>query len=151
MSRKFINSLSAVSLLVLSTALLSTDRAVATDELAPATEPAPVTVIGSRQAEGVLGKEVRSSADERIGRLVDIVVDRTGQVRAAVIDFGGFFGVGSRKIAVDWSTLKFGHGGEKPDVVTLELTREQIKDAPEYRERRAVIVLGAAGQPSITE
>ncbi len=151
MSRKFITSLSAVSLLILSGALLSTDRAVATDEIAPATEAAPVTVIGSRQAEGVLGKEVRSSADERIGRLVDIVVDRNGQVRAAVIDFGGFFGVGSRKIAVDWSTLKFDHGGERPDVVTLELKRDQIKDAPEYKDKCAVIVLRHASIQSSPE
>ena len=118
-------------------------RRVASQESAPVPL---VTVLGSKQAEGILGKEVRSSADENMGRIVDIIVDRSGQVRAAVIDFGGFFGVGSRRIAVDWSTLTFGLGGEKPDVVTVELTRDQIKAAPEYREKRAVIVLGAAGQ-----
>ena len=69
--------------------------------------PVPsVTVLGSKQAEGILGKEVRSSADENMGRIVDVVVDRTGQVRAAVIDFGGFLGVGNRKIAVDWNALE---------------------------------------------
>jgi hypothetical protein len=40
---------------------------------------------------------------EDMGRIVDVIVDRSGQVRAAVIDFGGFLGVGSRKIAVDWN------------------------------------------------
>ena len=29
-----------------------------------------------------------------MGRIVDIIVDRSGQVRAAVIDFGRFLGVG---------------------------------------------------------
>ena len=42
-----------------------------------------------------------------MGRIVDVLVDRRGQVRAAIIDFGGFLGVGSRKIAVDWSALHF--------------------------------------------
>src|SRR5215471_2345197 len=46
-----------------------------------------VTVLGSRQAQSVLGKEVRTAADESMGRIVDIVVDREGRVRAAVIDF----------------------------------------------------------------
>jgi hypothetical protein len=107
--------------------------------------PVPlVTVLGSKQADGILGKEVRSSADENMGRIVDVIVDRSGQVRAAVIDFGGFLGVGSRKIAVDWGVLSFAPT-EKRDVVTIELTREQVKTAPEYKDKRAVIVLGAAG------
>ena len=42
-----------------------------------------------------------------MGRIVDVLVDRSGQVRAAIIDFGGFLGVGSRKIAVDWNALHF--------------------------------------------
>ena len=107
-----------------------------------------VTVLGSRQAEGILGKEVRSSADENMGRIVDVIVDRTGRVRAAVIDFGGFLGVGNRKIAVDWNALNFAPDGDKRDVITLELTRDQVKAAPEYKDKQAVIVLGAAGRPA---
>ena len=105
--------------------------------------PPSVTVLGSRQAQSVLGKEVRTSVDESMGRIVDVVVDRDGRVRAAVIDFGGFLGVGSRKIAVDWKALRF--DGSKPDLVTSELTRDQVKAAPEYKEKQAVVVLGAAG------
>jgi PRC-barrel domain protein len=108
-----------------------------------ALKPPSVTVLGSRQAQSVLGKEVRTSADESMGRIVDVVVDRGGRVRAAVIDFGGFLGVGSRKIAVDWKALRF--DGGKPDLVTSELTRDQVKAAPEYKEKEAVVVLGAAG------
>src|SRR5882724_1158657 len=96
-----------------------------------------ITILGSKQAEGVLGKEVRSSAGENMGRIVDIVVDRAGRVRAAVIDFGGFLGVGSRKIAVDWNALSFAPEEDKRDVVTVELTRDQVKAAPEYKDKRA--------------
>jgi hypothetical protein len=106
-------------------------------------KPPSVTVLGSRQAQSVLGKEVRTSADEAMGRIVDVVVDREGRVRAAVIDFGGFLGVGSRKIAVDWKVLRF--DGSKPDLVTSELTRDQVNAAPEYKDKEAVVVLGAAG------
>jgi hypothetical protein len=108
-------------------------------------DPAPtVTILGSKQAQGVLGKEVRSTADENMGRIVDVIVDREGQVRAAIIDFGGFLGVGSRKIAVDWNALRFpAEGSGKP--ITVELTRENVKGAPEYKAKSAVIVLGAKG------
>src|ERR1041385_1243212 len=103
-----------------------------------------VTVLGSRQAQSVLGREVRTSADESMGRIVDVVVDREGRVRAAVIDFGGFLGVGSRKIAVDWNALHFETNGKR-DLVRSELTRDQVNAAPEYKEKEAVVVLGAAG------
>jgi PRC-barrel domain len=113
-----------------------------------AKEPAPppsVTVIGARDAHGILGREVRSAVNEDMGRIVDVIVDREGTVRAAVIDFGGFLGVGSRKIVVDWNALHFGSVANKSDSITLELTKEQVTAAPEYKEDTPLIVLGAAG------
>jgi hypothetical protein len=115
----------------------------------PAKEPSPppsVTVIGARDAHGILGREVRSAANEDMGRIVDVIVDREGAVRAAVIDFGGFLGVGSRKIVVDWSAMRFGGVASKRDSITLELTKAQVAAAPEYKEDAPVIVLGAAGR-----
>jgi hypothetical protein len=107
--------------------------------------PASVTIIGASEAHGVLGREVRSPADEDMGRIVDVIVDRLGTVRAAVIDFGGFLGVGSRKIVVDWSALHFGRIANKSDSITLELTKEQVMAAPEYKDGTPIVVLGAAG------
>jgi hypothetical protein len=115
---------------------------------APPKEPAPppsVTIIGAKEAHGVLGRDVRSPTDENMGRIVDVIVDRAGIVRAAVIDFGGFLGVGSRKIVVDWNALHFGHVANKGDSITLELTKEQVTAAPEYKEDQPIVVLGAAG------
>ena len=80
-----------------------------------------------------------------MGHIVDVIVDRSGTVRAAVIDFGGFLGVGSRKIVVDWNVLRFGRVSDKSDAVTLELTKDQVKAAPEYKEDTPLTVLGAAG------
>jgi hypothetical protein len=121
----------------------------AQDGAAPAAkEPAPpasVTIIGASEAHGVLGRDVRSPADENMGRIVDVIVDRLGMVRAAVIDFGGFLGVGSRKIVVDWNALHFGRVANKGDSITLDLTKEQVIAAPEYKEDTPIVVLGAAG------
>ena len=107
--------------------------------------PASVTIIGASEAHGVLGRDVRSPKDEDMGRIVDVIVDRDGTVRAAVIDFGGFLGVGSRKIVVDWSALHFGGVANKSDSISLELTKEQVMAAPEYKDGTPIVVLGAAG------
>jgi hypothetical protein len=112
------------------------------EEKAP---PPSVTVIDAADARGVLGREVRATADENMGRSVDVMVDRGGQVRASIIDFGGFLGVGSRKIAVDWKALHFGRVNNKGDTITLELSRDQVRAAPEYKDGKPIIVLGASG------
>ena len=137
----------AIMLMTLCLAAPASDAQTQQSRIAPAEAPdtPSVTILGSRQALSVLGREVRSSADENMGRIVDVIVERSGRVRAAVIDFGGFLGVGSRKIAVDWSALRFAPDGKSRDVITLELTRDQVKEAPEYKDKQPVIVLGASG------
>jgi hypothetical protein len=108
--------------------------------------PPSVTVIDAVDAHGILGRDVRSAANEDMGRIVDVIVDRGGLVRAAVIDFGGFLGVGSRKIVVDWSALHFWNVANPSKSITLELTRDQVKAAPEYKEDQPIVVLGASGR-----
>src|SRR5258705_12491096 len=58
---------------------------------------ATITVLG--RPESVLGKSLVGASGESAGRIVDVLADETGQVRAVVVDFGGFLGIGSRKIA----------------------------------------------------
>ncbi|MGM4931172.1 PRC-barrel domain-containing protein [Tardiphaga sp. 619_E2_N8_5] len=112
---------------------------------APVAKPPSVTVIDAFDAKGILGRDVRSPASENMGRIADVIVDRAGQVRGAVIDFGGFLGVGSRKIVVDWGALHFWNVADKTASITLDLTREQVRAAPEYKDDQPIVVLGASG------
>ena len=105
-----------------------------------------VTVLGTQEVQGILGREIRSTADENMGRIVDVLVDGQGAARAAIIDFGGFLGVGSRKIAVAWQALHFVPAAEKRYGIVLELTSDQVKEAPEYKEGKPVIVIVASGK-----
>jgi hypothetical protein len=106
-------------------------------------------VLSPEESEGIIGKNVRSAAGEDMGRIVDIIVSASNQPRAAVIDFGGFLGVGSRKIAVDWRLLQYSRTG-KTWGVTSVLTRNQVRVSPEYKPGEPVVVLGlpAAASPA---
>jgi hypothetical protein len=103
----------------------------------------PATVVDGEQLQSVLGIKALSSTGEDMGRIVDIIADRTGQVRAAIIDFGGFLGVGSRKIAVDWRSLHF--NPKKPGEVVVNLTKDQLRVAPIYKASESVVVIGGPG------
>lgn len=107
----------------------------------------PATVLDTQDYEGVLGKGVRSSTGEDMGRIIDIILDKDGRPRAAIIDFGGFLGVGSRKIAVDWRSMRFSPDG-KPSRLVLQLSRNQVRVSPEYKPGDPIVVLGPAS-PSV--
>ena len=60
-----------------------------------------------------------------------------------MIEFGGFLGIGTRKIAVEWSALRFENDGKQP-VVIVEMTRNQLRVAPEYKPSEPAVVRRAA-------
>lgn len=124
-------------------------------EQAPAYKPAEpirhLRTISINDAAGVLGKRVLGAAGEDVGMVVDVLIDNVGKPSAVVVDFGGFLGVGSRKIAVDWALLQFRPGDERTPIL-LDVTAEAIRAAPEYRpsdkETKVVIAPPAAEVPS---
>ncbi len=119
--------------------------AAGADETPPQTAVQSVAPV---DAGAILGQRVSDPEGEDIGRLVDVLVDANGQPQAAIIDFGGFMGVGNRKVAVHWSALHFTPADARRKIV-LELTQDQIKAAPEFRSpnKAAAVVTPADPTP----
>jgi PRC-barrel domain len=93
---------------------------------------AQVGEIGSG-VTSILGKKVQGPKGEDLGRVVDVLADANGRVQVAIIDFGGFLGVGSRRIAVDWPLLRFDPAGGDKSLI-LSVSREKLQSAPEYKD-----------------
>jgi PRC-barrel domain len=100
-------------------------------------QPAPpspgdnLELLPGNQIMGLLGKTAQGPKGEDMGLVVDIVVDKDGEPRAIVIDFGGFLGVGSRKIAIDWRLVHFRPENHDAPVL-LKLSRAEVQDAPVF-------------------
>jgi hypothetical protein len=86
------------------------------------------------EALPVLGHAIVGPDGKQIARLINILIDADGKPVAAVLDFGGFMGVGARKIAVNWNTLRFTPANIDVQI-TLTMTPEQIKAAPQYKDQ----------------
>src|SRR5947209_3753663 len=95
--------------------------------------PADQAIIYTGEATSILGRAVRDPAGDSIGRIIDVLVDEAGRPRAAVIDTGGFMGVGNRHIAVAWTALHFQPSAEHGQIL-LELNADQLKSVPDYRK-----------------
>ena len=106
---------------------------------AQSTSDSPITHTILRHTTSVLGKELVASG-RNAGRIVDVLTDEAGRVRAVVVDYGGFLGVGSRKIAVAWSDLRFDSDGSNGEVIT-DLPPERLGTAPEVKAGKPVVVI----------
>lgn len=115
---------------------------------APAPAPALAQVAPEPMHRGVatpiLGHPVLDPAGTEVARVIDVLVDTDGAVRAAVLEFGGFLGVGQRRIAVAWRALMFSPSDQR---ITLLLDPEQIAAMPEYKEKGAPIQVVTPATP----
>ena len=102
----------------------------------------PDTPTQLKDTKSVLGIEVRTSNERNVGRIVDLLIDPNGAVEAAVVEFGGFLGIGTRKIAIEWSALSF-QASENKLVAILDFPRDQLRIAPEYKPGQPAAILKA--------
>jgi hypothetical protein len=73
-------------------------------------------------------RPVYDSADQKIGTIVDLLIDRDGQTRAAVIAVGGFLGLPSKHVAVAFTALQVVPKERKPHVV-LDVDKRVLREA----------------------
>jgi len=118
---------------------LAATLAVVPVGVSPVAQPKPQTAIDADRLGSVLGIEVRTDAERNVGRIVDLLADHSGHVQAAVVEFGGFLGMGSRKVAIEWSALRL-ETAEKQTVAILDMTREELRTAPEYKPEQPIVL-----------
>ncbi len=96
------------------TALLATvafaQNPTATTEKTPTASTATVTTTtasGEWRTSKMDGVKVYNEANENIGSINDLLMDKSGNVKIAVIGVGGFLGMGEHLVAVPYEKLKF--------------------------------------------
>ncbi|WP_457419899.1 PRC-barrel domain-containing protein [Roseateles sp. P5_E7] len=78
----------------------------------------------------VEGTAVYNLAGEKLGSIDDLTIDkRSGLVRHAALEFGGFLGLGSDRFPLPWSMLTY---DVEKDGYVVNLDMDQIKTGPRY-------------------
>ena len=81
-------------------------------------------------AENLIGNDVYNQQGEDLGDIKEIMLDtNTGNVRYAVLSFGGVFGVGSKLFAVPWNALKLDTENKR---FILNVDKERLNNAPGF-------------------
>jgi sporulation protein YlmC with PRC-barrel domain len=90
------------------------------------------TLIASDKVEGT---NVYNREGEKLGSIYNFMVDKeTGQVEYAVLQFGGFLGMGSDYYPVPWAALEY---DEDQSGYVIDVDKEFLKNAPRYAPNEA--------------
>jgi sporulation protein YlmC with PRC-barrel domain len=62
---------------------------------------------GDWRTSKVVGLNVYNNDNQNVGSINDLLTDKSGSIKAAVLSVGGFLGMGARYVAVPFDKLKF--------------------------------------------
>lgn len=74
-----------------------------------------------------------NSANEAIGDINEVVLAKDGKVAAIVIGVGGLLGMGEREVAMDFKSIRMSRDQNNNLVLTVNATKDALKNAPEWR------------------
>ncbi|WP_243457085.1 PRC-barrel domain-containing protein [Parasphingorhabdus cellanae] len=104
------------------------------------------TVIASDRVEGTA---IYGADNDKIGTVDKLMIEKqTGRVTDAILSVGGFLGIGSDRHSLPWAKLDYDTelGGYK-----LDVTKEQLEQAPRFKEDEADKAFDRQYQTSVYE
>ena len=117
----------------------------ATDTTATDTEAAPEPKAGTAMTDGqmvdygmmtdtdLIGKRVYGPKGEDVGKISAVAIGADNKITAAVVDVGGFLGMGEKPVALTSDMLRLVTDPNSNEVVfTVTATQEQLEAMPNY-------------------
>lgn len=81
-------------------------------------------------SSSITGTDVKNLAGENLGNIKDLMIDTdSGEVKYAVLSFGGFLGLGDKYFAVPWKSFSI---DRKSEDFVLNVSEDRLKDAPGF-------------------
>lgn len=87
---------------------------------------------GDVSGSGIVRASVRNPAGESIGSVEEVLLTADGTVKSVIVSVGGFLGVGSKRVAMQWKDFKIWQDKDTLTLVT-EATKADLKSAPDYK------------------
>src|SRR4030088_681345 len=107
MFAKYITAGLAASALLATVAFAQTQTPTTTTDRANTAAASDSSFQGPWRASKVVGLSVYNDNNESLGSINDLLMDKSGSIKAVVIGVGGFLGVGEHLVAVPFDKVKF--------------------------------------------
>ena len=111
------------------------DPAATTADMAPANDGFVAATPEQITADALTGASVYDANDERVGEIAELILDADGNAQQAVVDVGGFLGIGEKPVALDMSQVKIMKAADSDELrVYVGDTKEQLEAMPTYEK-----------------
>jgi sporulation protein YlmC with PRC-barrel domain len=107
------------------------DDTATTTADANADNSAVMNADGSFNASKLIGLDVQSPEDKKVGDIGEVVLDKEGKVEGVVVDVGGFLGIATHPVLLDWKDVTLASQDGK-DRAVVSLTKEKLEQMPAY-------------------
>jgi sporulation protein YlmC with PRC-barrel domain len=78
-------------------------------------------------------QSVYDPSDNKIGEIMDVLVDRDGKVEAFIVGVGGFLGIGEKDVAVPFNAVQFKTKDKNKWYAVMNTTKDALKNAPGFK------------------
>lgn len=101
----------------------------------------PATAEGSLiRVGGFTDFDLRNNDDEDLGEVDDVVIGlNSGMVTHAIVNFGGFLGLGEKSVVVPWQQFQLDQTQTDEDVMRLNVSKETLETAPALEDMDTVL------------
>src|SRR5947208_11033517 len=140
--------MSAAAFLLLAPALAQTPTPPAPSAQAPAATPSAATNWPESAKPGfiaeqgkdqwlasrnLIGAKVGGPDNATVGSINDLLLEKNGNVVAAVIGVGGFLGIGSKNVAVPFKSLELSRDPDGTDKIAMRFSKDELQQAPDFK------------------
>ena len=121
---------------------------------APATAP-PVRILTNVPADNLTvthwyKQNVYDPADNKIGEIMDVLVDRDGKVTALIVGVGGFLGMGEKDVAVPFNSVRATTKDNNKYYLVMNSTKDALKSAKGFKYDRNAMTWLPENAPATT-
>jgi sporulation protein YlmC with PRC-barrel domain len=91
-----------------------------------------VNADGTLNASKLIGLDVQSPEDKKVGDIGEVVLDKAGEVQGVVVDVGGFLGIATHPVLLEWKDVTLTSQDGK-DRAVVGLNKEKLEQMPTYQ------------------
>jgi sporulation protein YlmC with PRC-barrel domain len=84
-------------------------------------------------------QNVYDPGDNKIGEIMDVLVDREGKIHALIVGVGGFLGAGEKDVAVVFNAVQFKTIDSNKWYAVMNTTKDAMKSAPGLKYDRTAM------------
>jgi sporulation protein YlmC with PRC-barrel domain len=86
-------------------------------------------VAAGYRAKKLIGATVYNDQNEKVGKIEDMIIAPDGKLSVAVVDVGGFLGLGAHRVAIPVEQFT----QIEPKIVLPGATKQALKGLPEFK------------------